>query len=80
MSQSTMSGSNLASSPAASAGSDWKQWPYAVNVTQFISGGESVPDCYIMNSDKSQGDRITQGLTMQDAKKNCVCGYRNFGF
>lgn len=51
------------------------EWPYAVEVQQFIDGGSGVPDCYkVVNGVK--GERISIGDTTID--DSCECLYMNY--
>jgi hypothetical protein len=58
--------------------SDWKPWPYAVNVTQSISGGQNVPNCYEFGNNGADGPRVTNGLEPQPANQICECKWMNF--
>ena len=51
------------------------EWPYAVEVQQFIDGGSGVPDCYkVVNG--VLGERVSVGSeTITDS---CECLYMNF--
>lgn len=53
-----------------------KNWPYAVNITQFIGGGTEVPDCYRVQNGR-QVERLAQGLEAKASTDTCSCLYKN---
>lgn len=57
---------------------DFGPWPYAVTLSQTVSGGANTPTCWRMKSDGRRGDRIVAGLVPQAEGRECECGYRNF--
>ena len=59
------------------ASSGWEQWPFAVEVSQSIHGGEEVPNCYEMNN-TNLGARITNGVEDQPSDAVCECEWKNF--
>lgn len=59
------------------ASNEWEEWPFAVNVTQSIRGGQDVPNCYELNN-ADLGARITNGLEQQPSDAVCECGWKNF--
>lgn len=51
------------------------EWPYAVEVQQFIDGGNGVPDCYkVVNGVK--GEKVDVGSTT--INDSCDCLYMNY--
>lgn len=61
--------------PSSTAGST-SDWPYAVRVEQIIGGGNNVPNCYKTKNGIIE-ERVTDGLTAQDASSMCSCLYKN---
>ena len=57
--------------------SDWQPWPYAVNVTQSVHGGQGVPECYEFTNDGKQGPLIG-GIAAQASDTMCECQWLNF--
>lgn len=52
------------------------EWPYAVDVQQFIDGGSGVPDCYkVVNG--VMGEKVDVGTVSID--ESCECLYMNYG-
>jgi hypothetical protein len=52
------------------------EWPYAVEVQQFIDGGSGVPDCYKV-ANGIIGEKVNVGSeTINDS---CECLYMNYG-
>ena len=64
--------------PAPTPTNGWQAWPYAVNVTQRIAGGDNVPNCYQLTNGVL-GRPVTQGLAPKSASNICECGWKNFG-
>ncbi|KAF2033176.1 hypothetical protein EK21DRAFT_59278 [Setomelanomma holmii] len=48
-------------------------WPFAVRVEQSVAGGQNVPSCK-----KKSGEKISGGLSAQDASTLCSCLYKNW--
>lgn len=56
----------------------FKQWPYAVEITQTANGGSDVPNCYGL-TDGQLGDQIfSPTLQPMPSSDQCSCDYRNF--
>ena len=56
----------------------FEAWPYAVEVTQSINGGSSVPECF-KTSNGNVGARISENLTADAGSGNvCSCEYKNW--
>ncbi|SLM37960.1 hypothetical protein LPUS_07971 [Lasallia pustulata] len=71
------SGTSAAASPSSTPGGAFGSWPYAVEVTQTIGGGNGVPDCFeVVNG--NPGAQITAGLAAQAAGEMCSCAYKNY--
>ncbi|KAF2470986.1 uncharacterized protein BDR25DRAFT_334143 [Lindgomyces ingoldianus] len=52
-------------------------WPFAVRVEQAVGGGQDIPTCYKLNNG-SKGEKITDGISSQDAGSLCSCLYKNW--
>lgn len=64
--------------PSEDTGSNFKEWPYAVEVSQSSPGGEDIPACYKYVSG-SVGDRIpATDFAAASPDSQCACEYRNF--
>lgn len=64
--------------PSEDTGSNFKEWPYAVEVSQSSLGGEDVPACYEYGNG-SVGDRIpATDFAAMSVNSQCACEYRNF--
>ena len=51
------------------------EWPYAVEVQQFIDGGSGVPDCHkVVNG--VAGEKVSVGTT--NINDSCECLYMNY--
>ena len=59
----------------------FQEYPYAVDATQSIGGGQGVPDCYEYDakSPDSVGKRVTKGYEGKGAGDFCSCVYGNWG-
>ena len=70
----TASSASPTSTPSSYVGGQ-QNWPYAVNITQFIQGGADVPKCYRMNNG-TQVEQLTQGLEPKASTDTCRCHYQ----
>ena len=71
---STASSASPTSTPSSFVGGQ-RNWPYAVNITQFIRGGADVPNCYRMYNG-TRVEQLTQGLKPQASTDVCSCHYQ----
>jgi hypothetical protein len=51
-------------------------WPYAVEVSQVVAGGQDVPACYVTENGV-QGAQVG-GFTAQASSDTCECLYQNY--
>lgn len=58
-------------------GVSYEEWPFRVVVEEVASGGENTPNCY-KKVNGVIGERITDGITPQDAGNQCSCQYKNW--
>lgn len=54
----------------------YQPWPFAVDISQSIAGGASVPDCYKTNNG-ILGDKVT--LQTESSTSTCDCSWQNYG-
>lgn len=71
------SSTSAAASSSSTAGGGFGSWPYAVEVTQTIGGGNGVPVCF-HGVNSNLGAEITTGFTAQAAGDMCSCVYKNY--
>ena len=59
----------------------FREYPYAVDATQSIGGGQGVPDCYEYDQKNpgGVGKRVTKGYESKNSGDFCSCGYENWG-
>lgn len=73
-SSNTTTSSSGGTMPGTNGG--YQSWPYAVQVTQVVDGGSSVPDCYEMNN----GNTVAHvAIGTESATQSCNCVYENYG-
>ena len=68
---------NVSTGSNMKATDGYQDWPYAVEVTQSIGGGQDVPNCYQL-SNGDIGTRITGGLEPRSAQDQCECIWKNY--
>lgn len=66
------------SSMAQMQSGDWMPWPYALNLTQSVAGGDRVPDCYEKTDSTQNGPPITTATQPQPTTAECLCEWMNY--
>lgn len=79
---SKISGSSTASAAQPTATQDapsdtFEEWKYAVQTTQSIGAGSTVPECFHMNNGV-RGERASNGTKPQAPEDKCSCVYQNY--
>ena len=70
-------GAGAGTMPSSPGNQDYKPWPYAINVTQSIHGGQGVPECFEFTND-GKGGPMVGGLQPQAPSTTCECRWLNF--
>ncbi|KAL9121884.1 MAG: hypothetical protein Q9187_001565 [Circinaria calcarea] len=73
----SINSSSVSSTMGTASSSNFEPWPYAAEISQSISGGSRVPECY-EGINSNLGDRITDGFTAQPDTDACSCLYKNY--
>lgn len=55
----------------------FEEWKYAVQATQSIGGGSTVPECFHMTNGV-RGERASDGITPRAPEDLCSCVYQNY--
>ena len=73
----SINSSSVSGTDGTAPSGGFKPWPFAAEVSQSISGGSQVPECY-KRINGNLGDRITDGFATQPNTDACSCLYKNF--
>ncbi|MCJ1322719.1 hypothetical protein MMC15_008069 [Xylographa vitiligo] len=69
--------SNSSVSNAGNVSGGFQSWPFAIQVSQIISGGINIPACFEVKNGNI-GAPITNGIDIKSSRDICSCVYKNY--
>ena len=74
----TSSAADAGATAGSPTGGAFADWGFAMDATQYASGGVDVPACYQLDNGQP-GSRVTSGYSVMPAADFCSCAYQNYG-